>query len=201
VKPPALTFIAGPNGAGKSTLTSGNLSIFSSFPLLDPDALANAIQPDNKNKNPLAAGREVLERIEDNLKNGRTFAVETTLAGKVYLQTMLRARSLGFHVSLIYVATSDVNIHVARVAQRVELDGHSVPESDIKRRYQRSLSNLLIAVPRTDLALLFDNSKEVFQAQRGSAYDLVAIIEDGEPRWFDPIPAWAAALRAMYGQP
>lgn len=176
-------------------MTSGNLDVFSAFPLLDPDALANAIQADNKNKNPVAAGREVLERIRDNIKNRRSFAVETTLSGKMYLQTMLDARSLGFHVNLIYVGTSDVSIHLARVAQRVELDGHNVAEPDIRRRYQRSLDNLLIAVPRADLALIFDNSKPIDQ-HGGPAYHLAAVIENGRAEWFDPIPNWLLALKA-----
>lgn len=196
--PPAITFIAGPNGAGKSTLTSGNLDFFSTFPLLDPDALANAIQADNKSKNPLAAGREVLERIQENLKNRSTFAVETTLSGKVYLQTMLEARSLGFHVNLIYVGTSDVEIHLARVSQRVELHGHNVSETDIRRRYQRSLDNLLIAVPRADLVLLFDNSRPILEERGGSAYHLAAVIENGNAQWFEPIPTWAALLKASF---
>lgn len=177
-------------------MTSGNLDVFSAFPLLDPDALANAIQADNKNKNPLAAGREVLERIRDNIKNGRSFAVETTLSGKMYLQTMLDARSLGFRINLIYVGTSDVSIHLARVAQRVELEGHNVLEADVRRRYQRSLDNLLIAVPRANLALIFDNSKPVLGQHDGPAYHLAAIIEDGRAEWSDPIPNWLLPLKA-----
>lgn len=200
MKLPSVTFIAGPNGAGKSTLTSGNLDFFSAFPLLDPDALANAIQADNKNKNPLAAGREVLERIQRNLGNRRTFAVETTLSGKLYLQTMLEARSLGFRVNLIYVGTSDVSIHVARVAQRVELEGHNVPEPDIRRRYQRSLDNLLIAVPRTDLSLIFDNSRPILENPGGSAYHLAAVIENGKPEWIEPVPDWLGPLRKSFGE-
>jgi predicted ABC-type ATPase len=155
VKRPSVTFVAGPNGAGKSTLTSGNLEFFSAFPLLDPDVLANTIQADAKNKSSLAAGRQVLQQIQNNLGNQRTFAVETTLSGKVYLQTMLDARRLGFRINLIYVGTADVSINLARVAKRVALNGHNVAEADIRRRYQRSLDNLLIAAPRSDLVIIF----------------------------------------------
>ncbi len=198
MRAPSITFVAGPNGAGKSTLTSGNLDFFSAFPLLDPDALANTIQADNKNKNPLAAGREVLERIQENLKNGRTFAVETTLSGKLYLQTMLQARTLGFKVNLIYVGTSDVSIHLSRVAKRVVLKGHDVSEADIRRRYQRSLDNLLVAVPRVDLALIFDNSKPILENPGGSAYHLAAVIENGKADWFEPLPEWVLPLKASF---
>lgn len=156
------------------------------------------IQADNRNKNPLAAGREVLERIQENLHCRRTFAVETTLSGKMYLQTMVDARNLGFQVNLIYVCTCEVKIHLARVAARVELSGHNVPETDVRRRYQRSLDNLLLAVPRTDLSLIFDNSKPILENPDGSAYHLAAMIENGQPTWFLPIPAWLAPLRASF---
>lgn len=126
------------------------------------------------------------------------FAVETTLSGKVYLQTMLDARNLGFNVNLIYVGTSEVSVNLARVAKRVVLNGHNVAEIDVRRRYQRSLDNLLIAVPRTDLALIFDNSKPILENPRGSAYHLAVLIENGNADWFEPLPAWLAPLRASF---
>lgn len=182
-----------------STLTSGNLTWFSSFPLLDPDALANTVQADNKYKSPLAAGREVLEIIRRNLQDRRSFAVETTLSGKLYLETILEAKGLGFDVSLIYVGTNDVGINISRVAKRVKLDGHHVPEVDIRRRYERSLDNLLVAVYRVDLAIIFDNSKPISTEEAASrTYDLVAIIENRHPRWFEPIPDWARPLKASF---
>jgi predicted ABC-type ATPase len=204
VRPPTVTFIAGPNGAGKSTLTSGNLDFFSAFPLLDPDVLANAIRPDNEHQHPLSAGRDVLEQIQIHLKANRSFAVETTLAGKVYLQTMLDAHRLGFRVCLIYIGTSDVSIHLTRVAQRVELKGHNVPEADIRRRYKRSLDNLLIAAVRSDLVILFDNSETVLEASSQTAYRLVAIIDNaGEPdiQWMAPLPAWVLPLKKLLERP
>lgn len=110
---------------------------------------------------------------------------------------MLDARNLGFQVNLIYVCTSDVNIHLARVARRVELHGHGVPEADIRRRYQRSLDNLLIAAHRADLALIFDNSTPVLENPGGHAYHLAAVIDKGGP-WFPPVPESLAALRASF---
>lgn len=142
----------------------------------------------------------MLERIQANLMGHRTFAVETTLSGKLYLKTMLEARSLGFQINLIYVGTYDVGIHVARVAQRVELEGHSVPEGDIRRRYQRSLDNLILAVPRTDLSLIFDNSKPILENPGGSAYHLAAVIENGKAEWIEPVPDWLGPLRRSFGE-
>jgi predicted ABC-type ATPase len=41
---------------------------------------------------------------------------------------MVQARERGFDVALIYVGTIDPSINVVRVANRVALGGHDVPE-------------------------------------------------------------------------
>jgi hypothetical protein len=60
------------------------------------------------------------------------------------------------------------------------------------------LDNLLIAVPRVDLALIFDNSKPILENPRGAAYHLAALIENGRPNWFEPTPAWLMPLKASF---
>ena len=188
---PTFTLVAGPNGSGKSSLTGGNLDFFSAYPLLDPDVLARTIQADPSNLSPIAAGREVLKRVEHYLADGKSFAIETTLSGKNYLETMRRARHLGFAVHLVYVATSDVEINLKRIERRVIGGGHGVPEPDVRRRYTRSLQNLVVAVRIANYAIIFDNSTR-------KGYREAAIIDEGEPRWFEPVPAWLALLKASF---
>jgi predicted ABC-type ATPase len=129
--------------------------------------------------------------VDEHLRNGQSFALETTLSGKNYLQRMLTARKMGFDIALVYVGTSDVEINLVRVARRVIGGGHNVPEADIRRRYERSLKNLVTAVHRADFSIVFDNSTE-----RG--YRKIVLIEHGECTWFDPVPAWAAPLKASF---
>ncbi len=100
---------------------------------------------------------------------------------------MLDAHERGFDVALIYVGTSDPSINVARVAKRVRLGGHDVPEIDIRRRYERSLLNLPIAIARADVSIIFDNSTN-------DGYQLVAVFNHGKAQWFQGAPSWAAAL-------
>jgi predicted ABC-type ATPase len=179
--------IAGPNGSGKSSLTGGNLDPFRQFPLLDPDAIARAIQVNSQTSSALTAGRKALTLAAQYLDSHRSFAVETTLSGHNYLQMMLDAREQGFDVALIYVGTSDPEINVARVANRVALGGHDVPEVDLRRRYARSLLNLPIAVARADVSIIFDNSTD-------DGYQLVAVFDHGTVQWFHEAPSWATAL-------
>jgi predicted ABC-type ATPase len=52
-----------------------------------------------------------------------------------------RLKRDGYRVHLLYLYVSDPEISVHRVAQRVVLGGHGVPENVIRRRYSRSLRN------------------------------------------------------------
>ncbi len=183
-----MTLIAGANGSGKSTLTSSNPDIFASIPLLDPDAIARTIQSTVAGPSAIAAARQALQSIEQHLRDGRDFAVETTLSGKNYLRVILDARALGFEVVLIYIGTETVETNLARIANRVLAGGHNIPETDVRRRYQRSLSNALIAITRADHVILFDNSTE-------QGYQLVAVIDDGKAEWLGSLPKWAEGIR------
>lgn len=187
---PTLILIAGANGAGKSTLTSGNAEIFGSMPLLDPDAAARTINSEITGASAIAAGRLVLQIAATKLQEGQSFAVETTLSGRNYLRMMLKARDRGFEIILVYIGTNNVEINLLRIANRVLAGGHDVPEADVRRRYQRSLQNLPIAIDRADHVILFDNSNE-------EGYQLVGVIDQGHAQWFDPIPQWADSLQSM----
>jgi predicted ABC-type ATPase len=180
---PTLTFIAGANGAGKTTLTRWNAELFKEIPLLDPDAIANTLQNRASALFPVAAARQVLNSAEAHLKNAESFAVETTLAGKNYLQMMLDARNRGFEIVLVYIGTENVEINLGRIRNRVLAGGHDVPDEDVRRRYKRSFENLPIAITRADHAILFDNSTD-------DGYRLIAILGAAGNQWFEPKPPW-----------
>ena len=185
---PTFTLIAGANGSGKSTLTNSNPDIFASFPILDPDVIAKTIQSAVTASSAITAGRQALQMAKQLLHNQKSFAVETTLSGKNYLQMMLDARNLGFEVVLVYIGTETVEINLARIANRVLVGGHDVPKPDVQRRYQRSLKNAPIAISRADHVILFDNSTE-------QGYQLVGVIDQGQTEWLEPLPKWAVGLR------
>jgi predicted ABC-type ATPase len=182
---PRLTIIAGANGCGKSTLTSRSSFIYKT-PLLDPDAISKALQPTIPGASAVAAARQVLISAGKHIERCESFAVETTLAGKHYVQMMVDARNRGFEVVLVYIGTENAEINLARIRNRVLAGGHDVPEGDVRRRYQRSFENLPTAMERADHTILFDNSTE-------EGYRLIAVLGPSESQWFEPIPSWAKA--------
>jgi predicted ABC-type ATPase len=73
---------------------------------------------------------------------------------------MERARRLGYHVSLIFVGTSDPRLNVERIRNRIQAGGHAIAEDDVFRRYARSLEHLCRAAALADSVSVYDNSGE-----------------------------------------
>ena len=185
---PRLTIIAGANGSGKTTLTHWNSDVFQAIPVLDPDMIARTLQSASPAAFPIAAARHVLKSAKEFIGQRESFAVETTLAGKHYLQTMADARIRGFEIVLVYIGTENVEINLARIRNRVLTGGHDVPEPDVRRRYARSFANLPAAISQADHTILFDNSSE-------EGYRLIAVLGPPENHWFAPMPTWAAIMK------
>ena len=146
MKPPRLLVFAGANGSGKSTLTKiyrRKLELIGL--ILDPDAEARLLNPKDVSKAAIQAARNILARQQELLDSGQSFALETTLSSKGNLELMQEARIRGWVVKLAYVGLGNVRRNIQRVRQRVQNGGHDVPLEDIKRRFERSMTNLPIA--------------------------------------------------------
>ncbi len=101
---------------------------------------------------------------------------------------MRRAKALGYDVTLLFVATDDVQINLSRVRQRVEEGGHDVPEEDQRRRYPRSMANLRKAFDLADEAVVFDDST-------AAGHLRLAVKDAHGATIYQPLPHWAAFLR------
>lgn len=119
------------------------------------------------------------------LKSRISFTFETVMSSPDKVEFLRKAKQQGFRTYLYFVATQDPQINISRVAHRVRVGGHPVPEDKIVSRYHRSLDLLAEAVRHTDRAYIFDNS--------GSERVWLAEVTDGEevefkaewmPHWF-----------------
>jgi predicted ABC-type ATPase len=153
-----LTVIAGPNGSGKSSIIRG-MDFEGKADLLEADAIAKRIDPLNPRHAAVAAGREVIRRTRKYLKTSQSFAIETTLSSASMIDTMREAQKNRFAVHLVYVCLDNPERNIQRVRERVAQGGHDVPDPDIRRRYGRSLANLLDALIVADQAAVYDNSE------------------------------------------
>jgi len=90
----------------------------------------------------LAAGRLVLERLEE-LTNARADVVlETTLATRTHARRIRDWKAAGYRFELIYLRLPSVEASIARVAHRVARGDHGIPEETLRRRYPLSLDYL-----------------------------------------------------------
>jgi len=158
-----MVIVAGPNGSGKSTTTAQ----FSKdgYEVIDPDRIARNLSPNSPEDYSVAAGRQAINRARENILQGNSFLVETTLSSKgVYQRLVDSAKQKGFSVKLAYISTEDPQINIARVADRVSKGGHNVPDEDVVRRYYRSLDNLGEFFDKADDKAIIDNSSDFLES-------------------------------------
>jgi predicted ABC-type ATPase len=125
---PILWLIAGPEGVGRTTWARRHLRDTAGtdrFVNLDEIARGfSPLTPTPDAETAAAAARAVLIRSRENMAARRSFALETTLAGRTHLRTIAEARSAGFGVNLIFCILPDVGTALARIADRVATGGH-----------------------------------------------------------------------------
>lgn len=134
--------IAGPNGAGKTTFASEFLPDFVKCKeFLNADLIAAGLSPFSPESQNLRAGRLLLERIGELASQRADFGFETTLSGRTYAKLLSEMKSDGYKIILFYLWLPQVDLALARVANRIKQGGHSVPPDDIRRRYTAGLRN------------------------------------------------------------
>ena len=126
---------------------------------VNADEIAAGLSPFNPEGVAIQAGRLMIERIIHLLKEGETFAFETTLATRSYVKLIKQAQKRGYFVTLLFFSLSSPEQAVKRVAKRVSEGGHNIPLDVIYRRYDNGLSNLFnLYMPVCDYWALYDNS-------------------------------------------
>ena len=126
---PDPVIIAGANGAAKTTFARHFV------PMPFPNALflnADEIQAESaKTASALAAGRELIRRLDEAVAVHQDFIVETKLSSKQYARKILAWQKVGYSVTLIFLEVPGPDFAVARVESRVAMGGHGIPEDDI----------------------------------------------------------------------
>lgn len=106
----------------------------------------------------------MLERIDELIDDGTSFAFETTLSTKSYKKKLLEAQTKGYVVSLLFFWLQSPELAVERVRIRVAEGGHNIEQEIIKRRYNRGIKNLFdLYLPIVNGALIFDNSEGIYE--------------------------------------
>ena len=90
------------------------------------------------------------------------FSLETTLAGKSYIVRLRQLKQQGYVIRLYFLWLPEIDMSVARVADRVRKGGHNIEADIIRRRYMAGIENLFhVYRPLLDSWILFDNSMQM----------------------------------------
>lgn len=149
--------LAGPNGAGKSSLYR---TIRFAGEFVNADDIARSLRPDKPEDAAIEAGKIALERLDALVASRADFVYETTLSSHQSIRLLRVAREAGYAVLMVFVALQSADLHVLRVRQRVSQGGHFIPETAIRRRYEKTFHQLQRAIPFCTAAEIFDNSGE-----------------------------------------
>ncbi|WP_430444882.1 zeta toxin family protein [Sphingorhabdus contaminans] len=136
VDPKRIIIIAGPNGAGKTTFARSFLPEEAGLThFINADQIAVGLAAFAPETAAIRAGRLMLAEIDLCARRGESFAFETTLSGLNYLKHIEQWRLQGYKVSLYFLSLPNAETAIARVAERVQQGGHSIPEAVIRRRF------------------------------------------------------------------
>lgn len=183
------------NGAGKSSV-GGSILRDHGLDWFNPDSYARAlvgqvgISQEEANARAWAHGKASLEKA---IAEGTNYAFETTLGGST-ISNLLRTACDTHAVVILYCGLSSPELHIGRVAQRVDQGGHHITDEKIRERWASSRWNLIKLMPYLEHLQVFDNSASV---RVGEALpDLVRVLEVERGHIVFPEPGDAASLRA-----
>jgi predicted ABC-type ATPase len=182
--------LAGPNGAGKTTSSRTLLAeTLHLLTFVNADTIAQGLAGFHPESSAIEAGRIMLQRLRVLAEQRTSFAFETTLAGRSQARFLAALRQGGYVVHLVYLWLDSADLAVARVAERVRMGGHGVPEETIRRRYERSLANFFRSYrPLATSWEFYDNSQP-------DPPRLIAHGEQGEREMVADEAVWAAVKK------
>lgn len=181
---PILHVLAGPNGSGKSTFVRTALDPLTQLPFINADEIAKERWPGAEEQHAYDASQAAAQARDEAIADRRSFITETVFSHPSKVDLIEQALGAGYAVELHAILVSE-DVTVQRVAHRVGLGGHSVPEDKIRQRYRRLWPLVWAAAQLVEFATFYDNMSE------RSPYRVVAMYERGRPVHPPVWPAWA----------
>ena len=116
--------IGGPNGAGKTTWAYRRLhQTLELREFVNADEIAHGIPPLDPEAGAIAAARLMIQRLNELVAAGESFAFETTCSGRGHARLLERSRAAGYRIVLLFLWLPTVDLALARVARRVSQGG------------------------------------------------------------------------------
>jgi predicted ABC-type ATPase len=184
--------IVGPNGAGKSTLYAKVIGPTTRLDFVNADEIAHVRWPGEEVERSYDAAVLAVEERDRRIAERRSFVAETVFSHESKLSLIDQARANGY-VVILHVVIVPEELAVARVADRVRVGGHDVPEDKIRERYRRLWPLVVDAISRVDEAHVYENTTTAAALRRVASFARGHPLE--EPSWPDWTPDPLRGLR------
>ncbi len=197
---PFCVILCGINGAGKSTVADALAAApdLRSIAFLNPDRLSaeyRRVAPSlTRDIADVRALRYVAQEVNRLIDARESFISETVGANASYRRYVAMAKQKGFFVRVIFVGLRSVEESIARVAKRVGMGGHSIPEADIRRRWPAVHANLTWFAVKADVLEVLFNADDRAKARS------VGLVRHGIVEFLDH-GALPEVTRALDGLP
>jgi len=182
-----LWLLAGGNGSGKSTFYRTQLKS-RGLPFINADNIAKEVFPESPEAHSYHAAAIAEKLRNELLVEGTSFCFETVFSHPSKIDFLAQAKAHGYETILVFVHLKSAELNKARISQRIEEGGHSVPEDKVESRIPRTMQNIRTAILIADQTYLLDNSD--YQ----KPFKLVAKIVGGEMSASYPLPDWVKFL-------
>jgi predicted ABC-type ATPase len=124
------------------------------------DVIAEGLSAFEPERVSLTAGKIMLTRLRELGRQRVSFAFETTLASRSFLPWIKELIGEGYRFHLLFLWLPSADLAVNRVAGRVRMGGHNVPEDVIRRRYRAGLRNFFeLYRPVGTIWRMYDSSR------------------------------------------
>jgi predicted ABC-type ATPase len=186
VSTPVLHVLAGPNGSGKSTFAREVLGPITHLPFVNADEIARQRWPGDEQAHAYDASQAAAQLRDQAIADHRSFITETVFSHPSKVDLLEQGLHAGYLVEL-HVMLVPEDLAVARVAHRVALGGHTVPEPKIRERFRRLWWLIARARRIADRTTFYDNTTA------RAPFRVVAVYERGHPVGTATWPAWTPA--------
>lgn len=180
---PVLHILAGPNGSGKSTFVREVLGPVTHLPFINADEIAEQRWPGRAEEHAYDASAAAAIARDQAIAARQSVITETVFSHPSKVDLIKQGLAAGYLVEL-HVMLVPEDLAVARVAHRVTVGGHTVPEDKVRQRYRRLWQLIAQAREIVDRATFYDNTSS-------KPFKLVAVFERGRPVGTPTWPTWA----------
>jgi len=187
-----LWVLAGGNGAGKTTFYNTQLKPMG-LPFINADYIAKELYPAAPEIHSYDAAKIAAHMRTELLIKGKSFCFETVFSHPSKIDFVAQAKTLGYEIVLVFIHLDNLSLNLARIAQRVEEGGHTVPAEKVERRIPRTLEYIKTVLPLCDYAyILINQSLEKPFEKIASLSNNKLVLHKKE------ISGWAALLLKNY---